>query len=120
MVPVITEQCGEQKKGIVVPAVDAGTTHEKLVEVELSGALKSPLAVQLLPLVTVWLPLVRTHLTVSPAFTVTDDGENDRLTCWMTTSAARAGQAARRARHVASRFMWAPGFCRRSFPAEPT
>jgi hypothetical protein len=81
IVPFIPEgQCGEQKKGTVVPAVDAGTTHVKLVEVELSGAL-NPLAVQLLPLVTVWLPLVRTHLTVSPTFTVTDDGVNERLTC---------------------------------------
>jgi hypothetical protein len=53
----------------------------KLVEVASSGALKSPLAVQLLPLVTVWLPPVRTHLTVSPTFTVTDDGVNDRPTC---------------------------------------
>jgi hypothetical protein len=79
--PVITEQCGEQKNGTVEPAVDAGTTQVKLVEVELSGALKSPLAVQLLPLVTVWLPPVRTHLTVSPTFTVTDDGVNDRPTC---------------------------------------
>jgi hypothetical protein len=82
IVPFIPEgQCGEQKKGTVVPAVDAGTTHVKLVEVALSGALKSPLAVQLLPLVTVWLPPVRTHLTVSPTFTVTDDGVNERLTC---------------------------------------
>ena len=67
IVPVITEQCGEQKKGTVVPTVDAGTTQVKLVEVELSGALKSPLAVQLLPLQRASMQLV-----FEPARSITD------------------------------------------------
>jgi len=59
IVPFIPEgQCGDQKKGTVVPTAVVRTTHVKLVEVELSEAL-NPLAVQLLPLVVLWAALSR-------------------------------------------------------------
>jgi hypothetical protein len=66
----------------------------KLVLVAFKGALKSPLAVQFAPLVTVWLPPVRTKRTVSPGATVSVEGLNASPDCVMVCLVANALETA--------------------------